>query len=167
MMRDDDGRESADNAAETVPVVHLSLEPPTEHIDWQQGAGEPSEASGEPRPRRKYRKRTKKAERLEPEEPTRLPPDPQDLAAVSGALALGFRLVADLVARRRGAHWTISPEEARGLGDAWAAALAPYLSAVAGALPWALALGTTYAVVAPRLELDLGAGNQPAKEEDA
>jgi hypothetical protein len=81
-------------------------------------------------------------------------PRPEDVEAVSKALALGFSIASGMAAAKRGPHWHLSPEEADALGTAWGTALAPYLGAMAKHVPWVTALVLTAGMVTPRLQED-------------
>lgn len=159
-----DHRQTTEDAAGSVPVPRLSSEPPNDDLGGlfpKDGDREPlRDAEG----KRKRRKRRTKAEIEAEKAAPAPPPDPEQLEAVASAIGMGFQIASRVVAGQRGAHWALMPEEIDLLGQAWAHALAPYLGAVAGALPWVTALGTTYAIVAPRIAMD---ADRPALPEGA
>ena len=116
----------------------------------------PSEA---PKPRRKYRKRTKPGD-------APLPPDPIVLARQAAEVReplrltfdLGFKMVASY---RKFPGWALAPEEAGILADAWAPCLAPYMGVIGSAMPWVTAVVVSYGVVAPRMNAEAAAKGNP------
>lgn len=139
---------------EGVPVPVLSLDPPSESIASlpdQDPLGAEQLAADAETPRRR-RRRTKK---VDPQPPT---PEggttPEDLARCEAALGLTFTLLSKVAAKRRGPHWELDAEEAQSLGQAWTAALAPYLPKIGAAVPWATAAVVTWTMIQPRLAED-------------
>lgn len=113
--------------------------------------------SPDPAPRRRPgRPRKRKA----PEAPLApLPPDPVILAQRAAELREPLRVTFDLAGKvmasyRKWPGWALEPSEANMLADAWAPCLAPYMSQIAGAMPWVTAVVITYGVVAPRLNAE-------------
>jgi len=134
---------------ETIPVPSLSTDPPAEPLASLPGPQpEPTPEVGAP----KRRRRTKK------EEPPAPTPEgvasAEDLQRCALALAQTFTIGSKILAKRRGPHWELTEEEGQTLGEAWTAALAPYLPKIAGAVPWATALIVTAMMVIPRIEQD-------------
>lgn len=107
-------------------------------------------------PRRKRRKREER-ETVPQSEPSQVPAptmSPEEMKAISGALGLGFRVLFAMAASKRGAHWQLSADDERMLGEAWSEALAPWLARSAKYVPIAAAGFATLSVVMPRVQYD-------------
>lgn len=106
-------------------------------------------AQQQPEPKKAPRGRKKKEA-----PPPKQPLTAQEKEQSARAFALGFRAVFGMIARKRGAHWNLSNEDAYSLGSAWSEALEPYMPAIAKAMPWAGAIVVTYEVVDARVSVD-------------
>lgn len=142
---------SAPPGAEAPPVPALEASAPVEPIplaDAPEGEA--------PKKKRAYHGRRTKAQLAAEAEVAEGPPPvtPEDLARTAAAFAVTFRAISGGIAKRRGPHWTLTDEETQTLGDAWAAAVAPYLHKVGPAVPWVSAAVITFTVFQPRIEAD-------------
>lgn len=80
----------------------------------------------------------------------------EDAAKIAGdSLAETLRVASGVARRMRGAHWELTDEERKALGDAWGPVLAPYLGNFARHLPLVAAVSLTASVVWPRIERDM------------
>ena len=70
------------------------------------------------------------------------------------ALSAGGKMLGEIMASRRGAHWRLSEPESTAFGSAWAICLAPYADTLGESVPWIVALGVTYNIFAERIAAD-------------
>lgn len=113
--------------------------------------------SPDPTPRRRPGRPRKRKAGDAPLAP--LPPDPIMLAQRAAELREPLRVTFDLAGKvmasyRKWPGWVLESSESGMLADAWAPCLAPYMSQIAGAMPWVTAVVVTYGVVAPRLNAE-------------
>lgn len=122
----------------------------------------PPEPVEEEAPRRKHRKRKKRVE----EEPTAAPGTPltpQEKMLVRAAFILLVHFAFNRLAKWRGPHWAITPEEEAELGEAYTAAAEPWLDSFTAKLtPVGAAVLCTVMIVLPRLMADAAAAEQAA-----
>src|SRR6266508_1351379 len=97
---------------DTVPVPDLDLSPPQEQVP---AADHPAPETDAPKRRRRRRKQEPEAA-VAAVEPTT---SPEEIARCEVALALGFKMLADAIAARRGGHWALDDEEVTTLGKVW------------------------------------------------
>jgi hypothetical protein len=135
------------------PVPELAGSPPAGPIPLADAP------AGEAKPKRSHQRRTKA--QIEADAAAELaaqnaPPvvSPEDLARTEQAFAVTFRAISGGLAKARGAHWALTDEEARTLGQVWGAAVAPYLHKVGPAVPWVSAAVVTWTIFQPRVEAD-------------
>jgi hypothetical protein len=69
-------------------------------------------------------------------------------------LAMTFRSVGNIMAAWRGDHWRLDDKEVLTLGEAWAPCIAPLLANHPETILWAAAIGATYSVAYPRLQME-------------
>jgi len=100
------------------------------------------------------RKRRRKMYEPPPPPPPPEPISPNELQAVAKALGVGFRVIFQIVAAKRGEHWQLSEGDESMLGAAWGEALAPWLKDSAKYAPFALAALATVGVVMPKVQQD-------------
>lgn len=136
---------------EEVPVPELAVVAPSEPLPIAESTTEPAPESGEA-PRERKRKRGRPRKDAAPLAPGAV--SEEELERCKLALAGMFGVLGKIVASRRGRHWELTDEECSALGGAWTAALAPYLSKMGAAVPWAAAAAVTYAMAVPRLKVD-------------
>lgn len=130
----------ADGIADLPPLDAPMLEP------------EPGETAPPAEPvKRRRRRRTSKTAEPAPVDPG---PNPEQLAHLSTALGAGFMVAGNVLAAARGAHWQVTADEQKMLGDVWAPALAPYMGGTGRYMPFILATITTVGVFLPRLQQD-------------
>jgi len=103
-----------------------------------------------PRPRSRRRKGPP------PPEPAPAPhvANAEEKQAIAKALGMGWRILFQLVASKRGEHWALSEQDEAALGNVWADALEPYLATSAKYMPIAIATLVTTGVVVPRVQQD-------------
>lgn len=133
----------------------IAPEPPATADSAEPGTPSQEDGSAAPQlpPKRRRRRSRKPQEAESTAEPA--PMSSQERATLSVALGTAFTIAASTVARVRGRdHWQITSEDAQRLGDVWADALAPYMSAGGKYMPFAIAALVTVDVVMPRLEAD-------------
>lgn len=142
----------------SIPVPELGtpepdgqLPPLSEPLPQQPMSGNVSEPSKRPRSRR--RTMPPPQQPVEPAQPVQ-PLSPQEFTAISKAIGMGWRVLFQILAQRRGEHWLISPEDEKMLGDAYTDAAAPWLAASAKYAPIAGAVLLTVGVVVPRVQQD-------------
>lgn len=131
---------SADGVADIPPLDAPLLE--TEHDD--------APSTVEPPPKRRRRRKAKAA----PEPAAPPPDDTERLRHLSAAIGAGFSVAGNILAQTRGAHWALTEQEVRTLGDVWAPALLPYMGSAGTYMPLLLAAVTTVGVVVPRVVAD-------------
>lgn len=131
---------------------------PVPHLDSSGDIGDIAPVPDELAPELGRKRRNKR--KVAPEQPTApiAPNTPAVTAAevevIAGAFALGFRVLFDAVASRRGQHWTLGEGEDRTLAIPWATALAPWLVSGSKYMPFAMAALATVGVVLPRIQHD-------------
>lgn len=143
---------------EAPPIPDLPVTAPTEPVATLPGpsAAEPEAAPEKPKRKRIRRtkaqleaEKAKAAQEAAPEGVT-----PEDLARCEYVVGATFEILSKVVAKRRGPHWTLEPEEAGTLGKMWTAVLAPYLPRIGAAVPVAAAVAVTWSMVQPRMARD-------------
>jgi len=115
-------------------------------------------------PKRRRRSKKTDAPPPQPEAPkVEAPPvvTPEDVQNIAQAFGVGFRVVFQMVAAKRGAHWLLDERAEQQLSGAWATALAPWLVTSSKYLPLAIAALATVGVVLPRWEEDNRISSQP------
>ena len=142
---------------EAIPVPDLGTPEPSEQLP---PVIEPDAIlTGADIPRRRRRKSA-------PPPPPEPPPhvaSPDEQKAISAALGMGWRVLFQIIASKRGEHWTLSENDEKLLGDTWATALEPYLASSAKYMPLALATLATAGVVVPRIQQDAALAQQPSQ----
>lgn len=87
----------------------------------------------------------------------------QDAAAqLAPALGATFATGFGMLARTRGPHWLLKPDEKEMLATHWAIALAPYMKNAGPYVPWIAAAMVTWGVVEVRVNQDSSALVLPA-----
>lgn len=119
----------------------------------------------------KRRRRSKKTETPPPQTEAPkvdVPPvvTPEDVQNIAQAFGVGFRVIFQMVAAKRGEHWLLDEKSEQQLSGAWATALAPWLVTSSKYLPLAIAALATVGVVLPRWEEDnrIAASNPQPRE---
>jgi hypothetical protein len=74
--------------------------------------------------------------------------------AMVNPLAMTFRSAGNIMAAWRGDHWRLDDREVLTLGEAWAPCIAPLLANHPETVLWAAAIGATYSVAYPRLQME-------------
>ena len=80
--------------------------------------------------------------------------DPVAREQIAKAFGVGFRVVAAIVASKRGQHWQLAEPEEQMLGAVWTDALGPYLVTNAKYMPLAIATLATVGIIMPRMDAD-------------
>ena len=123
-------------SASTIPIPELQPEPPAEPFPKPTATDEP-----------KKRGRPRKDE----PSPEPIGPSPEDVANAQAAMGVTFKAASVLAAGRWGAHWVLSDEDTKKVGDAWGVAVAPYLSKLGPATPFLVAAMVTWSVIQPKV----------------
>lgn len=112
------------------------------------GLAAPASDTGE-RPRRRHRRTRPQLEQGPP------PMSPDELAQFKQSVGATFGAAGWVLGRILGPHWQLSDDEAAKLGDAWGAALAPWVPGWLQKMsPILAALTVTAGIVFPRIQED-------------
>lgn len=120
-------------------IPDLTTEPPAEPFARPVGVEEPP---------KRQRGRPKNQPEAPPEPPG---PTPEDIQNAQKAMGVTFKAASVLAAGRWGSHWVLSDEDTKTVGDAWGAAVAPYLSKLGPATPFLVAAMVTWSVIQPKI----------------
>lgn len=143
---------------EAIPVPDLGTPEPSEQLP---PVVEPDAIlTGHDIPRRRRRKSTPPP----PPEPASHVASVEEKTAIAAALGMGWRVLFQIVASKRGEHWTLSEGDEKLLGETWATALEPYLATSAKYMPIAIATLATAGVVVPRVQRDAELAGTPMPE---
>lgn len=80
--------------------------------------------------------------------------DPEQQAKIAKGLGGVARIICDLVAARRGAHWKLLSHEERAIGESGAEALGPWLAPYLEYAPLIIFAGVLYATIDDRVQID-------------
>lgn len=79
---------------------------------------------------------------------------PNVIDAMKMPLKLSFNAVGNIMASWKGEHWKLAEQETATLAEAWAPCIAPLLARHPESVMWAAAIGVTYSIAYPRINVD-------------
>lgn len=122
--------------------------------------GQPTQPAPEqPLPLARPKRRTKAeleedVRRLEADLAKAKATQPTTVDMMKPALQLTFAAAGRILTAWRGEHWSLKDDETKLLSEAWAPCVAPFLAQHPETVIWAAAIGVTYSVAYPRLQVD-------------